>query len=80
MTRPPPTAGLAAAYAQSSTIEIPQEWSTDQALAVWEFLDELTRRVWERYEIQLVERFQAELEDDNPAQLDLFDTDDPIEF
>ena len=80
MTRPPPTAGLAAAYAQSSKLEIPQEWSTDQALAVWEFLDELTRRVWERYEIQLVERFQAELEEDNPAQLDLFDTDDPIEF
>ena len=80
MTRPPPTAGLTAAYAQRATVDIPQDWSTEQALAVGEFLDEVTRRVWDRYEVQLVERIRTELYEDNAAQLDLFDPDDTIPF
>jgi hypothetical protein len=31
------------------TIEIPVTWTAEQALAVWEILDELRRKIWARY-------------------------------
>jgi hypothetical protein len=35
------------------TIEIPVTWTPEQALAVWEILDELRKKVWTRYSCQL---------------------------
>ncbi len=63
-----------------SRFDIPQDWSAEQALAVWEFLDEVTRRVWECYEPQIVEY----LKNDHYKEIDsrpvTADPDDPIPF
>jgi hypothetical protein len=34
-------------------VEIPVTWTADQALAVWEMLDELREKIWARYSCQL---------------------------
>ena len=78
MSKPSP--GIASAYAAMTSVQVPDHWSAEQALAVWELLDEVTRRVWERYEVQLIERIQADLGQDDDPQLDLFDPDDTIPF
>ena len=35
------------------TVEIPVTWTAEQALAVWEMLDELREKIWVRYSCQL---------------------------
>lgn len=35
------------------TVEIPVTWTDEQALAVWEMLDELREKIWARYGCQL---------------------------
>jgi hypothetical protein len=35
------------------TVEIPVNWTAGQALAVWEILDELRKKIWARYSCQL---------------------------
>ena len=78
MSKPSP--GIASAYAAMTSVQVPDHWSAEQALAVWELLDEVTRRVWERYEVHLIELIQADLGQDDDPQLDLFDPDDTIPF
>jgi len=34
-------------------IEIPVTWTAEQALAVWEMLDELRKKIWARYSCHL---------------------------
>ena len=71
-------AGLTAAYLPISTLTIPQHWSGEQAMAVWEFLDEVARCVWDRYELSLVELIQSQLNQESSDQLDLFDPNDDL--
>jgi len=60
---------------------IPDYWSPQQALAVYEFLDELRERVWDRYGGQITERLRFEYaEQQNRAQLELFPFNDEIPF
>ena len=73
-----PNTGLAAAYTPISTLTIPQYWSAEQAMVVWEFLDEVARCVWDRYELQLVELIKTELGRESSDQLDLFDPNDDL--
>jgi hypothetical protein len=35
------------------TVEIPVTWTAEQALAVWEMLDQLREKIWARYSHQL---------------------------
>jgi len=35
------------------TVEIPVTWTAEQALAVWELLDEMREKIWARYRFQL---------------------------
>ena len=72
--------GIVSAYAAMTPVQSPDHWSAEQALAVWELLDAVTRRVWERYEVQLVELIRADLDQGDDTQLDLFDPDDTIPF
>jgi hypothetical protein len=37
------------------TVEIPVTWTAEQALAVWEMLDELRKKIWIRYGGQMQE-------------------------
>jgi len=78
MSKTPP--GIASAYAAMSTIQIPPHWSAEQALAVWDLLDEIARLVWDRYELPLIELLRPDLEEEQHAQPDLFDPDDDIPF
>jgi hypothetical protein len=76
-------AGLSGAYAALQTVAIPDYWTPEQALAVWELLNDMADRIWARYEMPLVELIRADLEDEhdeNRYQLDLFDPDEPIPF
>ena len=55
---------------------IPDYWSAEQALAVYEFLLELQEQIWDRYELQLYELLRPDLEESDTNQLDLFFNDD----
>ena len=45
---------------------IPDYWSPREALAVYEFIDELRDEIWNRYELELIKIMQAECST-NPA-------------
>jgi hypothetical protein len=79
MNKPPP--GDTTTETLAKAMPLPQHWSAEQALAVWEYLEDLAGLIWARYERQLI----ALLRPDDPdpgdtAQLDLFDPDDDIPF
>jgi hypothetical protein len=64
-----------------TTPHIPEHWSPEQALAVYEFVDGLLENIWARYATQI----NLLCPDDpmNPsddAQLDLFNPNDPLPF
>lgn len=78
-----PTAGLQGAYAALCTLQIPHDWTPEQALAVWELLNDLAERIWARYEIPLIELIRTDRlydPDTNPNQFDLFDPNDEVPF
>ena len=60
--------------------DIPNDWSAQQALAVYEFVSDLQQFIWERYEPQLFELLRPDLEGLDDDQLDLFDPDDELPF
>jgi hypothetical protein len=60
--------------------DIPDDWSAEQALAVYEFLSDLEQRIWDRYELQLYELLRPDLEEVDTDQLDLFEFNDEIPF
>ena len=61
--------------------KIPDFWTAEQALAVYEFLEELRERVWDRYDEQITERMRFEYEElQKRVQLELFPFNDEIPF
>jgi hypothetical protein len=60
---------------------IPDYWSPEQALAIYEFLDELQDRIRDRYGEQITERTRFEYEEQQKrAQLEIFPFNDEIPF
>jgi hypothetical protein len=60
---------------------IPDDWSAQQALAVYVFLAELQQLIWDRYELQLYELLRPDVEEEvDDEQLDLFAFNDEIPF
>ncbi len=59
---------------------IPNHWSADQALAVYEFLGQIQQQIWDRYESELIDLLCAEIESRNAEQPDLFEFNDAIPF
>ena len=43
-----------------STIDIPQYWTAKEALAVFEFVDEIRERIWSQYDTQIVAAMREE--------------------
>ena len=39
---------------------IPDYWTAEQALAVYDFIDAIRDEIWSRYEIQLIDIMRAE--------------------
>ncbi len=64
-----------------TTSLIPPYWSTEEALAVVDFLDQLREHIWARYGLRIQE-FQAEhyVTLEHTDQGDLFDPGDPMPF
>jgi hypothetical protein len=40
-------------HLRPTTVEIPVNWTAEQALAVYEMLEELREKIWARYSCQL---------------------------
>ena len=59
---------------------IPNHWSADQALAIYEFLGQIQQQIWDRYESELIDLLCADLETMNAEQPDLFEFNDAIPF
>ena len=60
---------------------IPDYWSPEQALALYEFLDDLRERIWDRYSEQITEQMRFEYEEqEKRAQLALSLFEDEIPF
>jgi hypothetical protein len=62
------------------TLRLPDHWTPEQALAVYELLKELADTIWDRYELVLIEQLRGDLDQHDSAQPDLFDFDDPLNF
>jgi hypothetical protein len=60
--------------------DIPDYWSPEQALAIYELLGDLQERIWDRYELQLLALLRPDLEGLDDDQPDLFDPSDEIPF
>jgi hypothetical protein len=61
---------------------IPNNWSAEQALDIYEFLAEIQQQIWDRYELQLIDLLCADLDERDTHQIDLFKLNDdtPIPF
>ena len=59
---------------------IPDDWSAEQALAIYEFLGDLQQQIWVRYERQLVDLMCSDVNKMDANQPDLFELNDPIPF
>ena len=66
--------------AERFTLRLPDHWTPEQALAVYELLKDLADTIWDRYELVLIEQLRSDLDQDDSAQLDLFDFDAPLNF
>ena len=60
--------------------DIADDWSPEQALAVYELLDALRDRVWDRYQLQLIELLAPDADEVDTSQLELFELNDEIPF
>ncbi len=73
-----------AVYASTQTtlasVEIPDDWSPQQALAVYEFLNDVAELIWNRYDTQIIELIRPDLDEYDPPHLDLSDSDGDIPF
>lgn len=62
------------------TLPLPDHWSPEQALAVYELLNDLAEAIWNRYQVPLIEQLTCELDQADDAQPDLFDFNDSLPF
>ena len=47
---------------------IPDDWSPEQALAIYELLAALNEHIWQRYELQLIELLAPQIDEDDYLQ------------
>ena len=59
---------------------IPDYWSAEQALAIYEFLNDIQEQIWNQYELQLIELLRPDTDEVDDNQLDLFALNDEIDF
>jgi hypothetical protein len=64
---------------QGECLLLPNDWTAEQALAVHDFLANLTEAIWQRYEDPMIELLHGEIRQAD-EQSDLFGFDDPIPF
>ncbi len=59
---------------------IPEHWSAEQAVAVYEFISELQDLIWERYDDQIIKLLRPDLDWVDTSEIDQCDFDDEIPF
>ncbi len=59
-----------------SPLQVPEDWTPEQPLSVYEYLTQAADAVWERYEIELLPPRQTQSQRTHSTQPDLFDPDD----
>lgn len=62
------------------TLELPEDWTADQALAVFEILNTLTDTLWRCYGLAIVELLANDRYPGDTSQLDLFEPGDSPPF
>jgi hypothetical protein len=60
MSEPPRTPPPSPAHLHPTTVEIPAIWTPEQALAVFDLLDELKEKIWGLYSCQLQDLLQEQ--------------------
>jgi hypothetical protein len=60
MSQPRATLSTMPAHLRPITVEIPATWTPEQALAVFDLLDELKEKIWARYGCQLQDLLRDE--------------------
>ena len=74
----PESGSLSAKHPGTPFITLPEGWSPDQALAVFEIVDELRELLWHRYGGQIQQTMREQRSAETPtAQLDIDHGDDP---
>jgi hypothetical protein len=58
------------------SLQIPTDWTPEQAFAVFELIDELRDAIWRRYALQLQEQYRDQLHHQDP-DYNPIDLDDP---
>jgi hypothetical protein len=66
--------------AAAKPITLPTHWSPEQAVAVFEILDELREQVWARYGLQIQQALRDECDTADPAAggMEIDDADVPF--
>lgn len=52
---------------------VPDDWTPEQAQAIYEFIDELRDAIWSRYDLKIIERMKQQRVTD-------FEPDDDLTF
>lgn len=54
-------------------LPIPDDWTPEQALAVYDFVDALREAIWTRYQLQLITLMRED-------RISVFEVDDDVTF
>ena len=61
-----------------SSFTIPNDWTPEQAMAVFELIDELRDTIATQYQLQLMEQLRSEREDFDSNNRGTYDHDNPF--
>ena len=61
-------------------LQVPEDWTPEEALRVYEYLTQMSDAVWERYAIDLLPLVRPDPSPEFSTQPDLFDPDDELPF
>lgn len=61
-------------------LQVPEDWTPQEALIVYEYLTQMAEAVWDRYEVALLPLVQSDPRTPVSLQFDLFDPDDELPF
>ena len=62
----------------ASSVAVPTDWSPEQAVAVFEILDDLRERIWERYGLQIQQVLRDQRSTVRPCADDIDEADVPF--
>jgi len=61
-------------------LQVPEDWTPEEALRVYEYLNQAAEAVWERYEVELLPLVRSDPSAADLTQPDLFGPDDELPF